>query len=104
MDINKTRLGLIYIFSENKKISKQSKLQLIKFIENADIYQLKVLLMDGQIITSTKIDEQAKNIIDDRFVAFERKGLINKAALKAVKKINESIFISRKEKIKGSNL
>jgi len=104
MDINKTRLGLIYIFSENKKISKQSKLQLIKFIENADIYQLKVLLMDGQIITSTKIDEQAKNIIDDRFVAFERKGLINKAALKAVKKISESIIISKKEKIKGSNL
>ena len=85
MDTNKMRLGLIYIFSENKKLSKQSKLQLIKFIENANIHQLKVLLMDGEIIALPKLDEQAKSIIDDRFMASESKKLVDKAALEAVR-------------------
>ncbi len=69
MDINKMRLGLIYIFSENDKLSKQSKLQLINFIEKANEHQLKVLTMDGEIVAESKLDEQTRQIIDDRFEA-----------------------------------
>lgn len=67
MDINKTRLGLIYIFSENENISKQAKLQLINFIEQADEHQLKVLMMDGELVSKDKLDEQSIGIISDRF-------------------------------------
>lgn len=67
MDINRMRLGLIYIFKESKNLSKQTKLQLINFIEQADEHQLKVLALDGEIIKKESLDDQAKEILDDRF-------------------------------------
>jgi len=67
MDINKMKLGLMYIFSENEKVSKPAKLQLINFIEQADEYQLKVLIMDGELVSKDKLDEQSMGIINDRF-------------------------------------
>ena len=86
MDINKTRLGLIYIFSENEKISKKAKLHLINFIEQADEHQLKVLMMDGEIISKDKLDEQAHEIINDRFDVSMLKD-ISSAALKGIQEI-----------------
>ena len=83
MDINKTRLGLIYIFSENEKISKKAKLHLINFIEQADEHQLKVLMMDGEIISKDKLDEQVREIINDRFDISVFKD-ISSAALKGI--------------------
>jgi hypothetical protein len=84
MDINKMKLGLIYIFSENDKLSKQAKLQLINFIEQADEYQLKVLAMDGEIVAESKLDEQARQIISDRFKTFSELAPIGWAAIVAM--------------------
>lgn len=84
MDINKMKLGLSYIFYENDKIGGKVKTQLINFIEKADIHQLKVLAMDGEIISKDSLDENAKQIIDDRF----DESLLEKiydAALKGIK-------------------
>ncbi|MCK5607910.1 hypothetical protein KAR91_38880 [Candidatus Pacearchaeota archaeon] len=67
MDVNKLKLGLMYIFNESEKITKNAKLQLINFIKEADNHQLKVLVMDGELIPKQKLDEQARQIIDDRF-------------------------------------
>jgi hypothetical protein len=86
MDINKTRLGLIYIFSENEKISKKAKLHLINFIEQADEHQLKVLVMDGEIVSKDKLDEQAREIVDDRFDVSMFKD-ISSAALKGIQEV-----------------
>ena len=61
-------------------LSKVAKYQLLNFVENqATDYQLKVLLMDGEIINH--IDEQGGNIIDARFEMF----------LESVPAIQESI-------------
>ena len=84
MDINKMKLGLIYIFSENDKLSKQAKLQLTNFIEQADEYQLKVLAMDGEIVAESKLDEQARQIISDRFEVFSERAPIGWAAIVAM--------------------
>ncbi len=86
MDINKTRLGLIYIFSENEKISKKAKLHLINFIEQADEYQLKVLVMDGELVSKDKLDEQAREIVNDRFDVSMFKD-ISSAALKGIQEV-----------------
>ena len=67
MDINRMKLGLVHIFSENNKISNKTKLQLINFIEKANLRQLKVLAMDGQLVPKTVFDEEAKQFVDDRF-------------------------------------
>lgn len=67
MDINRMKIGLVHIFSENKKISSETKLQLINFIENANPYQIKVLAMDGQLVPKTAFDEEAKQFVDGRF-------------------------------------
>jgi hypothetical protein len=90
MDINRMRLGLVYIFKENKKITKQTKLQLINFIEGADLHQLKVLALDGEIIPSDKLDEQSKQIVDDRFNSSETVvESLKKASLKAIRMLGE---------------
>ncbi len=90
MDINKTRLGLIYIFSENEKISNKAKLQLINFIEQADEHQLKVLMMDGDLVSKDKLDEQAREIVNDRFSALpELKIALEKASLEGIEVVTE---------------
>lgn len=83
MDINKMKLGLMYIFSENEKISNKGKLHLINFIEQADECQLKVLVMDGEIVSKDKLDEQAREIVNDRFDVSIFKN-ISSAALKGI--------------------
>ena len=90
MNTNKMKLGLTYIFSENNKISKQAKLQLINFIEQANDTQIKVLAMDGDLISSSKLDEQTAEVINDRFTSlpYIEKSL-NKAALLAVNEVIE---------------
>lgn len=84
MNINKMRLGLTYIFYENDNINSTAKIQLINFIEQADMHQLKVLCMDGDLISKDKLDENARQIVDDRFddSIFDK---INKAALEGIK-------------------
>lgn len=52
------------------KLNKESKLQLLNFIQKeATDIQIKALLLDGKILT--KIDEQTKEIIEDRFKVSE---------------------------------
>ena len=47
------------------KMSKASKIQLLNFIQHeATKHQLMSLIMDGKIV---KLDEQAKQIVEDRF-------------------------------------
>jgi len=90
MDTNRMRLGLVYIFDENKNIPSKAKLHLINFIENANKYQLKVLAMDGELIPKESIDENTKSIIEDRFeTRNDINEVLNKASLKGIK---ESIF------------
>lgn len=84
MDLNKFRLGLAYMFVESTKLGARTKTQLINFIENADIHQLKVLAMDGDIVSKSKLDEAARDIIDDRFDNDMLKK-INKAALEGIR-------------------
>lgn len=84
MDINRMKLGLMYIFSDSDKISKQTKLQLINFIEQADEHQLKVLTMDGELVPNNKLDEHTRQIIDDRFKVFSEIGAVATAALVAM--------------------
>jgi hypothetical protein len=66
MDKKKLQLYSIYLVSESSK-SKQTKIQLLRFIENeATEHQLMSFILDGQII---KIDELSKQIIEDRLKA-----------------------------------
>ena len=89
MDINRMRLGLIYIFNESKDINKNSKLQIIGFIENATEHQLKTLALDGEIINSS-IDENTKEILDARFKVSETViKAINKASILALKTLTK---------------
>jgi len=65
MNINNLKItcGEIIV---NAKLTKESKLQLLNFVQvEADEHQLKVFLLDGEIIT--KSDDEAKEIIDQRF-------------------------------------
>jgi hypothetical protein len=80
------RLGLSYIFYENKNISTSTKTQIINFIEQADIHQMKVLCMDGELVSKGSLDENTRQIVDDRFdeALIEK---INTAALKGVKEL-----------------
>jgi hypothetical protein len=58
------------------KLSKQSKLQLLNFIQyEATDIQIKALLLDGKILT--KIDKQTEQIIEDRFKNHNIKKIIN---------------------------
>lgn len=90
MDINRMRLGLMYIFSESKGISKKGKMQLVSFIENATNHQLKSLALDGEIVASATLDEQACEILDDRFQAAEHiEKSLRKASTLALQKISK---------------
>jgi len=65
MNINNLKItcGEIIV---NSKLTKESKLQLLNFVQvEAGEHQLKVFLLDGEIIT--KADDETKEIIDQRF-------------------------------------
>jgi hypothetical protein len=95
MDINRIKLGLVYIFSENNKLGKESKIQLINFIEGANEYQLKSLALDGVILSPDQLDEQACSILDDRFAAsFKIQNKLKEASLEASKFLSEISTIS----------
>jgi len=58
------------------KISKSAKLKLLKFIQTeATDGQIKVLFLDGKIV---KLDEQAEEIVNDRFKVSEAGGRVAK--------------------------
>lgn len=84
MDINKFRLGLAHIFTENDKIKPKIKKHLINFIESADEHQLKSLAMDGEIVKKESLDADLRDIIDMRFTE-ELHRKINKAALEGIR-------------------
>lgn len=49
------------------ELSKEAKLSLLNFVQHeADQYQLMALILDGRV---TKLDEDAKQIVEDRFNA-----------------------------------
>jgi len=51
------------------KMTNPAKLQMLNFIQKeADDHQLMSLMLDGQIV---KLDEQAKQIVEDRFMVSE---------------------------------
>ena len=57
------------------KLTKESKLQLLKFIQyEATDSQIKAFLMDGKI---TKLNEEAEDIVNERFEVHETKQLVN---------------------------
>ncbi len=58
-----------YVVDSN--ISKLAKVQLLNFIKEAEEEQLMALMLDDEIVT---LDEQAKEIIRDRFDAIIEKG------------------------------
>lgn len=94
MDTNKFRLGLSYIFFESSKLGGKTKAQLINFIEKADEHQLKALAMDGDIVRASKLDENARSIIDDRFDS-SIMDIMSAAALKGLKVATEAIKQSK---------
>jgi len=59
------------------KLSKSAKFQLLNFIkEEATDAQIKALLMDGKIV---QLDEQAEEIVNDRFEISEAGGKVSQA-------------------------
>jgi hypothetical protein len=48
-------------------LPKNAKIQLIRFIKEANETQLKALVLDGTIIPSSKLDEITREVIDERF-------------------------------------
>jgi hypothetical protein len=48
-------------------LPKNAKIQLIRFIKEANEAQLKALVLDGTIIPSSKLDEITRQVIDERF-------------------------------------
>jgi len=65
MDTKELRLFLGKRVVESK-MTKDSKIQMLKFVKEAEEYQLMALALDGKIVT---LDEQAQDIVKDRFVA-----------------------------------
>jgi len=58
------------------KLSKAAKIQMLNFIkEDASDAQIKALLMDGKIV---KLDEQAEEIVNERFNVSEAGGRVAK--------------------------
>jgi len=91
MDTNRMKLGLAHIFTVNESISKQTKLQLINFIEQANIHQLKVLAMDGQLVPKSQLDENANQIIDDRYDSLDIDEIIKKASVEGITKLVKAL-------------
>ncbi len=90
MDINRMKLGLMFIFKENNKIPNKSKLQLINFIEQADAHQLKVLAMDGELVPKYFLDEDIRKIIDSRYdTEAHIEGALQKSSVAAMKNLVE---------------
>jgi len=52
------------------KLSAPAKIQMLEFIKSASDAQVKSLIMDGKIV---KLDEQAEQIVNDRFNTFDLK-------------------------------
>ena len=51
------------------KLSKAARLQLLNFVQNeATDHQIMVLLLDGKIVI---LDEQAEQIVEDRFKVYK---------------------------------
>lgn len=89
MDINRIRLGLMYIFKESSSISNKAKLHLINFIEGANEYQLKALALDGELIPKNNINGVIKKMLDSRFSM--EPGIeesIKKASIIAIKELS----------------
>ena len=63
--MNKKQLQLLSIMTIGKsKLSEQAKLQLIRFVKEANDFQLKSFLLDGEIV---KLDSVSEQIVNDRF-------------------------------------
>ena len=68
MDTKELKLLTGHIVTESN-LTRDSKLQLLNFIQKeANNHQLMALLMDGEIV---KLDEQSKEIVEDRFKIFQ---------------------------------
>ncbi len=86
MDINKMKVGLSYIFFENQKIDKMTKKQVLNYIEAADMDQLKLLALDGDI--HSELTKEARKIINVRFNEnIELVNKLDKAALQGIKEL-----------------
>lgn len=94
MDINKFRLGMAYIFSENENIPKKSKLALINFIEHADEHQLKILAINGELTKKSTLSPFIREMIDEKFK--EAYDVQNKIEY-AVEKANEILKTKNKK-------
>jgi len=89
MDIDRMRLGLAYIFKESS-LGKNSRIQLLNFIENASMHQLKALALDGVLVPNKQLTEEVCNVVDERFdAATPIHGALKKASLKAVKSLTK---------------
>jgi len=85
MDINRMKLGLMYIFKESS-LSNKSKLHLINFIENASMYQLKALALDGALVPNEQLTEKVCERVDERFDGSDKlHESLRKASLEAMK-------------------
>jgi hypothetical protein len=62
-------------------LTKPSKLQLLRYIREANEPQLKAFLLDGEIV---KIDEQSKEIINERFETSKFPDILNEFVATAV--------------------
>lgn len=70
------------------KMSGPAKLQMLEFIQHeADLHQLMAVAMDGKIV---KLDEQAKQIVEDRFKVYHLQEI--------TPKLKTSVAILAKEK------
>lgn len=99
MDINKMKLGLSYIFFENKNIDDITKKQVLNYIEAADMEQLKLLALDGDI--HSDLTKEASKIVNIRFNEnFELIDKINKAALEG---LNELINLKEITKVSAGS-
>lgn len=78
MGPNKLRYFLAKIVSEDADLSDISKKQIIRFFENADLHQLKAFALDGEIVASINLDEDARKFIDDRFANEAYAGMISR--------------------------
>lgn len=78
----------------NSAMTKQAKLQMINFIQHeASESQLMALVLDGRIV---KLDEQAKEIVKDRFESY-----MNQEKQEKVTESIENIKTKISEKTKG---
>jgi len=88
MDIDRMRLGLAYIFKESS-LGKNSRIQLLNFIENASMHQLKALALDGVLVRNKQLTEDVCDIVDERFdAATPIHEALKKASLAAVSELS----------------